>query len=228
MFGYPRTVWRTRRSALLLVPIALTVLAAGCTASTTGGPREDPKATRTSAVRPPLTLDGVLATSETLGTLPAGWWADGTSDFRDRHDGLGIALQYKSETAWATFYLYDFGEKDIVGKGEDARIEAVAKQALREILSAYRNVKPGALVVIPLCGGSGVRISAQVDDGGAPRASYLYQSSVPGFFVKARISILPKGTAPVVEDLDALVESRCRALLEQFGPRPKGKDGLLL
>ena len=133
MFGYPRTVWRTRRSALLLVPIALTVLSAGCTASTTGGPREDPKATRTSAVRPPLTLDGVLATSETLGTLPAGWWADGTSDFRDRHDGLGIALQYKSETAWATFYLYDFGEKDIVGNGEDARIEAVARGAFETL-----------------------------------------------------------------------------------------------
>jgi hypothetical protein len=228
MFGYPRTGWRTRPSALLLVLTAFTLLAAGCTAATTDGPREDPKATRAAAIRPPLTLDGVLTTSETLGTLPEGWWADGTSDFRDRHAGLGIALQYKSESAWATFYIYDFGEEDIVGKGEDARIEAVAKQALREILSSYRNVKPGALVVVPLCGGSGIRISALVDDGGSPRATYLYQSSVPGFFVKARISVLPKGHAPVVEDLDAMVDSRCRALLEQFGPRPKGKDGLML
>lgn len=228
MFGDRRTVWRTPRSVRLLAPIALTLLAAGCTAATTDGPREDTTATRAAGIRPPLTLDGVLATSQSLGTLPEGWWADGTSDFRDRHAGLGIALQYKSESAWATFYIYDFGEEDIVGKGEDARIEAVAKQALREILSSYRNVKPEALVVVPLCGGSGIRIAALVDDGGSPRVSYLYQSSVPGFFVKARISVLPKGPAPVAEDLDALVESRCRALIEQFGPRPKGKDGLLL
>lgn len=224
--------WRTSTTmarfmrAFVLAP--LTVVLFGCTTTTSVSSRDESPTKRNPAIRPPLTLDGVLASSETLGTLPEGWWADGTSDFRDRHDGLGIALQYKSETAWATFYLYDFGEKDIVGRGEDARIEAVAKQALREILSAYRNVKPGALVVVPLCGGSGVRISAQVDDGGDARASYLYQSSVPGFFVKARISVLPKGSAPVVEDFDALVESRCRALLEQFGPRPRGKDGLLL
>ncbi len=228
MFGYRRALSRTRASVLLLALATLPLLAAGCTAATSDGPREDPKAKRAAVIRPPLTLDGVLATSEALGTLPLGWWADGTSDFRGRQDGLGIALQYKSESAWATLYLYDFGERNIVGKGEDARIEVVAKQALREILSTYGNVKAGTLVVVPLCGGSGVRISAHVEDAGDRRASYLYQSSVPGFFVKARISILPKAPSPVVEDLDAFVESRCRAILEQFGPRPKGRDGQLL